>query len=58
MHIRISRKEAKESKHWLLLLFVAQNKEVDQERNRLSQEALELTRIFSKIVNDREQKKS
>ena len=46
MHIRISRKEAKESRYWLRLL--------DTGENDLIQEAIELTNIFGAIVRKSE----
>lgn len=48
--LKISRKEAKESKHWLELLDCEDNQSIEKERKRLSQEALELTKILSTIV--------
>jgi four helix bundle protein len=48
MRIKISRKEAKESRFWLELLSV--NNNLNLERLRLSQEAMELTLIFSAIM--------
>ena len=46
MHLRISRKEAKETQYWMNLL-ITENEEV---RNGLRQEAEELRRIFSAII--------
>jgi len=46
--IKISRKEAKESRLWLRLITVSQEEEV--QRNQLVQEAMELTRIFASIA--------
>ncbi|MBM2820506.1 MAG: four helix bundle protein [Candidatus Berkelbacteria bacterium] len=50
MRIKISRKEAKESKYWLSLLDVAGNKELDLMRKELFGEANELMMIFSAIM--------
>jgi four helix bundle protein len=50
MHIRIARKEAKESRYWLRLLDTGPNPAVAEECARLVQEALELTLIFGAIV--------
>ena len=49
MRIKICRKEAKESKYWLILI---ETKDSQQEfqRERLMQEAEELKRIFSSIL--------
>jgi four helix bundle protein len=43
LHIKISRKEAKESRYWLRLLDTATQPELDQERGELVGEADELT---------------
>jgi len=49
MRIKISRKEAKESRFWLMLI---ENKttETDDKRKKLIQEAMELTKIFGAIL--------
>ena len=52
--IKISRKEAKESRYWLRLVYVGDDQSLEQERSDLAQEALELTKIFGKIVHDKE----
>ena len=46
MHLRISRKEAKETQYWMELLLT----EDDLTRNTLKQETEELRRIFSAII--------
>lgn len=46
--IKISRKEAKESHYWLQLI-QAGRQDTENERLRLKQEALELTKIFGSI---------
>ena len=43
---KICRKEAKESKYWLLLVDTNSNINLDKERKALVQEADELTKIF------------
>lgn len=48
MRIKISRKEAKESKFWLELISV--NQELEEKRKSLVQEAQELMMIFSSIM--------
>ncbi len=48
LHVRISRKEAKESKYWLELTEPAANQ--DGTRENLIREAVELTKIFGAIV--------
>jgi four helix bundle protein len=50
MHIRISRREAKETIYWLKLLFVEELKDFEIERNKLIDEAEQLKRIFSAIL--------
>ena len=49
MHVRISRKEAKESRYWLRLLDVGQNDELGAWRDDLAREAEELQKILSAI---------
>jgi four helix bundle protein len=46
--IKISRKEAKESRYWLLLLDVGD--ELNHERKRLVNEVTELMKIFGAII--------
>ena len=48
--IKICRKEAKESRYWLRLVFIDNNAELEKERERLVQEATELTNIFGAII--------
>ena len=50
MRIKISRKEAKESKYWLLLICSASD-EQEHERKRLVQEATEFVLIFTSILS-------
>lgn len=50
MRIKISRKEAKESRLWLRLLVTDSNAELEGERKRLLQEATELMNIFGAIL--------
>jgi four helix bundle protein len=50
MRIKICRKEAKESRYWLRLIYTAEKREVDATRGSLMQEALELTSIFGAIL--------
>jgi len=54
MHLRISRKEAKESRFWLRLLYADAGSAADGERNVLVQEAVELMRIFGSMVRKKE----
>ena len=49
MRLKISRKEAKESRYWLRLLDVQE--ELLETRNSLLQEATELMNIFAAIIN-------
>ena len=50
LHIRISRKEAKESQYWLKLCDLNNEESIVNNKNTLLQEAIELTKIFSSIV--------
>ena len=50
MRIKICRKEGKESRYWLKLINPEGNKEMEQERKELVQEATELTNIFGSIL--------
>lgn len=53
--IKICRKEAKESRLWLRLVYISEESvSLDIERNSLAQEAFELTKIFASIVHDKE----
>lgn len=49
MRIKISRKEAKESKYWLSLLDLDKS-DIEKERQDLTKEATELMMIFSSIM--------
>ncbi|MBF8278104.1 MAG: four helix bundle protein [Candidatus Brocadiaceae bacterium] len=48
--IKICRKEAKESRYWLRLVFIDNSTELEKEREKLVQEATELTNIFGAII--------
>ncbi len=50
MRIRISRKEAKESAFWLRLIIEINSEEYQEEGKKLLQEATELKKIFSSIL--------
>jgi four helix bundle protein len=50
LHIRICRKEAKESAYWLRLLDTGGQAEFESERTSFIQEATELTSIFGAIL--------
>ncbi|MDI6703315.1 MAG: four helix bundle protein [bacterium] len=50
MRIKISRKEARESRYWLRLIDIGSNSENEKEREDLVQEATELMKIFGSIV--------
>ncbi len=52
MHLRISRKEAKESRYWLRLIDTDAEPKLNATRNMLVQEATELMNIFSSIVKN------
>ena len=51
MRIRISRKESKESAYWLRLINETNSLESAEEAERLMQEADELKKIFSSILD-------
>ncbi len=50
MHIKISLKEAKESRYWLRLVDTGNIDDLESERGCLIQEATELTSIFASIA--------
>ena len=50
MRIKISRKEAKESRYWLSLLDVNDDVQLEKERDALIKESTELMNIFGSIV--------
>jgi four helix bundle protein len=50
MRIRICRKEAKESRYWLLLVDTGGDPKIEKYRGDLVQEATELTNIFAAIL--------
>ena len=52
--LKICRKEAKESRHWLNLVDSGNDANLDTESKRLAQEALEITKIFGAIVHNQE----
>jgi four helix bundle protein len=56
MRIKICRKEAKESRYWLKLLDVGDDRIVIQERDKLYQESTELMNIFGAILRKSENK--
>lgn len=51
MHIKISLKEAKESRYWLRVIDTGDSADLEGERRWLIQEATELTSIFGSIAN-------
>lgn len=54
--IKICRKEAKESRFFLRLLDINKNDDLEDNRNKLAQEAMELTKIFGAIISNRNKK--
>ena len=50
MRIKISRKEAKESRYWLRLVDTNSNEDLEKDRNTLIKEAIELMNIFGAIL--------
>ena len=54
MRIKISRKEAKESRYWLRLLYIDGKGDLEPRRASLMKEATELTSIFGAILRKSE----
>lgn len=52
--IKICRKEAKESRYWVRLVYTGDDQSLETERTWLANEAMELTRIFGAIVHEKE----
>jgi four helix bundle protein len=50
MRIKICRKEAKESGYWLKLIYIGSNSELEQGRQKLFKESVELMLIFGSIL--------
>ena len=50
MRIKISRKEAKESRYWLRLIDTNDDRKMEKDRNALINEAAELMNIFGAIL--------
>jgi len=50
MRIKICRKEAKESRYWLELVDTENNPDLENEREDLAGEAIELMNIFGSIL--------
>jgi len=49
LRIKICRKEAKESRYWLKLIYI--NDDLEKERQRLIQESTEIMNIFGAIIH-------
>ena len=56
LRLRIARKEAKESRYWLMLLDTGADSGLESDRERLVQESHELLRILSAILKNIEAK--
>ena len=54
MRVRISRREAKECRYWLRLLFTANEEPLEKQRALLIQESVELMRILGAIIRNSE----
>jgi four helix bundle protein len=54
MRGKISRKESKESRYWLRLLDTGADAVVEQQRQKLIQESIELMKIFGAIIRKSE----
>ena len=50
MRVKISKKEAKESRYWLRLIDTRNSKEIIKERDNLINESTELMKIFGSIL--------
>ena len=50
MRVKISRKEVKETRYWLQLIDINNIAELEEERQKLIQEATELMNIFGSII--------
>ena len=55
--LRISRKEAKETKYWLKIINVGIGREVQKEREFLVEEAYSFSKIFGSIISRYESEK-
>ena len=51
MKLKISRREAKESRHWLDLILIRHDKILERERVELMDEAMQIKKILSTIIN-------
>ena len=51
LRVRISRKEAKETRYWLELIDINENIELENKRKVLIGEATEILKILSSIIN-------
>ena len=51
MKIKISRRETKESIHWLDLILTYENKDLEREKMELTDEAEQIRKILSAILN-------
>ena len=54
MHVKISRKEAKETRYWLKLIDAGDNGKLEAQRRDRVQEATELMNIFGAIIRKSE----
>ena len=52
--LKICRKESKESKYWLRLMYTGENNPAESERSKLVNEAHELVLIFNSIIRKNE----
>lgn len=51
---KICRKESKESRYWLRLVYIENNDELEKDRSALIQESTELMNIFGAIIHKSE----
>ena len=57
MRVKICRKEAKESRYWLRLIYTSSKPDLETNKESLIQEAVELTNIFGAILRKSENNK-
>jgi four helix bundle protein len=51
MKLKIARREAKETNHWLKLILTYEDKNLEEERARLINECEQIKLIMSSIIN-------
>lgn len=54
--MKICRKEAKESKYWLSLIYLGNNQSLENERQKLIKEAIEIMLIFGAMISKKQKR--